>query len=219
MRAALLAFALSQAACSLYVYEKGTVKRIDVQKQAAKPRLSVSAVRSKDGMVTLRLRGVSDVKLTRTVRYNTIEWKGGWNPALEIVELITSPLYILIIPWLAVAGVAPPSAPHIHVPASTRAKVAFAPINPAVSIFSVDMSRSEVSTEEVFSGEPVDLRYAVRLPARAKKLHYRALAPDGAEIAQGEAQTDRYGEVSFAAVGATTVKVNVEGLDETVPVR
>lgn len=216
--AALAAAALLAApGCSTTLYEKGAVRRVETGKTASAPALSASAL-WEGGALRLRLAERSDVRLRRRVVYNTILWEGGYNPILEPVELATAGLYLPIMAVLAATGLAPPDAPGVEVPASTRWIIGTAPLNPAASFMAVDIRRVENADMEVFSDPPLELAYAMTLPVRRRAVGYRVLDARGRTLAEGRGETDIFGELVVLGLASRPAHVRVEcgGFAETV---
>lgn len=219
--------------CTYQCYEAGAVRRVEVQRQATPAVVSLAHARWADHrdyeltsamslagaedlprpqsgrldapvqVLQVALYQSSQVELSRTRRFATIEWEADYHPLFplwELLELATCPLYLLIIPPLALAGIAPPEAPHFKVPTYARVLLATAPINPCVSMFGVTVRRRECLPEEVFQEDPTTIAYQARTPAVGVPIRWKLLGAEGEVVAAGEAVTDPFGEAALAAV-------------------
>lgn len=157
----------------------------------------------------------SDVQLTRTRTFSTINWEASYHPLFplwEVLELATSPLYLLIIPAVVLSGVAPPDdAPGFHISSLSRWKMAFAPINPFVPLFGVTITREETTDDVLFVEEEEPETFRSSFPVRGETVRYRLLDRSGNEVGKGTATTDPFGEVVFAATGPAELVTWLEG--------
>jgi len=216
--AALLVALLGSSSCTFAMYEKGMVKRIDVDKKATEPILACSAGWEADRGLKIKLTKSSQVELNRTVHYNTILWEGEWVWWAEPLELITSPLYLPLYIILVAAGVIPIEDEDVVAPTMTKVHMATAAINPAASIFAVDIVRTENTDIEVFADEPRKIAFGMKLPVKGVELEYRVLDEAGAELGAGSGTTDVFGEVVVSGVEAkpAAVEIKVPGLERTI---
>jgi len=260
-------------ACSMYSYERGTVKRVEVKKdvsaaaidvraafasreagaawtarrasrgfqaglaasvagkvvpasggagaQAPSPGASAASPGAAGRAIRLDMQRRGQVDLARTRIYNTIEWEANstWaRPLWEVLEFATSPLYMLILPPLVIAGIGFPDDENYQTGGLTKLKVATAPLNPCICIFGTNLDRTANIDEVRFRDPPLALSYATRFPLSDARFRYRLLAADGRELAKGEARTDVFGEAYIEAPpeGVKKIEVKGEGLDATV---
>lgn len=165
------------------------------------PDLVTNELQAPVRVLQVGLFRTSQVQLSRQRHFTTIEWEADYHPLFplwEVLELATCPLYLLIIPPLAIAGIAPPEAPHFRSTAYARLLVATAPINPCVSMFGVTVRRRECVPEEVFQEDPTRLDYELRTPAQGEPVRWRLLDRQGQPLASGEGRTDPMGDVTVA---------------------
>jgi hypothetical protein len=208
-RAAAALLLLCLGGCSLTMYERGLIQRVDATRHTEAGAVSAVAARVGDGAVRVVLRQRNDVAIERQKIYQTIVSEAGWAPWAEPLELITSPLYLPI--TMVLAAFALDDTPDRKIPTSSRLKIAFSPINPFVSIFGMRLRRTEISDEVHFRGKRRTMRFAMHMPVAERALRWQALDAGGAVVASGEAESDPFGRLLLAGVPATAAALRVEG--------
>ncbi len=211
--AVLIAALAVTSACTLTGYERGLVRRVESHKSIDRGDVIAQAVRIDAGHVGVLLRRTSHVRIERQAIYQTIVGKAEWLPWMEPLELLVSPIYLPV--TMLLAAFAMDDTPNHKMPASTRWKIAFAPINPFCTVFGMTLRRSEVSDEEHFRDEPHTIRFPMHLPLADHAVTWRALSADGSQTAAGTATTDPFGRLIFAETDAATIAIKGDGWQVT----
>lgn len=207
--------ALLSSGCSLSMYERGLIRRVDAHKTVTQGAVTAKAARTLQGEPAVALRRGADVELERQRVYQTIVSEAGWAPWMEPLELITAPLYLPITILLAIFAL--DDTDDRKMPASSRLKIAFAPINPAVSIFGMTLRRTEISDEEHFRDPPTKMRFAMHMPLVEVQLRWQVLDANGRALAEGEGRTDAFGQLVLPAEAAgKRVRVTGEGISSEI---
>ena len=216
--AVLLGLALS--GCAPVLLEKGSIARVEAARHAQKPSLECSARWDPSSGLVLQVMKRTEVVLLRAARFNTLEWRGQWLWWAEPLELLTSPVMLLVQGGLVATAVLPPSTADVQVPLGSRLLMATASLNPAVTLLGTRLERTRTLGEELFVDPRSELRYTVQLPVRGLPLRYQALAADGSPLASGEARTDDLGQARVLKLPAPPASVRVllpEGERRVVP--
>lgn len=216
----LLVLAMAVTGCAPVLLEKGPIAAIDVTRQARKPEIECSASWSPASGLLLQVAERQEVTLLRTARFHTLEWTGAWVWWAEPLELLASPVLLVLYGAAVLSGVFPPETSDLQVPAWSKALIVTAPLNPAATVLGTRLERRGATGGALFADPPVELRYQVRLPVPGLRVPYRVLGAGDSLLASGEALTDEAGEVRVPAVPVPPVRVVLElpgGAMEVVP--
>lgn len=205
---ALLGLALT--GCAPVLLEKGALSRVDTARHASKPSLECSARWDPSSGLVVQVMKRTDVRLLRAARFHTVEWSGAWAGWAEPLELLASPVLLLVHGGLAAAGVFPPRTGDVQVPLGTRLQMATASLNPAVTLLGTRIERRRTVGDALFVDPPSELRYAVHLPMSGLGVRYQVLAADGTVLASGEVMTDGLGEARIPGLLARPAAVRVD---------
>ncbi len=204
------AIALLAPGCTLTMYERGLVRRVEAQKDVTPGAVEGISIHVADARYVILLKRTSEVRVQRQLIYQTIVAEGGWQPWWEPLELLTAPLYFpAMLLVFGVFGGVHDDANAKWAP-GTKWKIITAPINPFCSIFGVSLERTEVSDAEVFRGKKRRYEFAMHLPISEQDVGWTSLAGDGTIVGEGTATTDVHGRLFIDAVPPTRM-LRLEG--------
>lgn len=201
---------LALAACgpTATIYQRTSPVRVTVAKQASPAELVFAARFVAPGTVELVSKHARDVRLTRTVHYNSIATELR-RPNL-LYELVMD-LPLGLVGLLAGPGLWETPNLIAETPVTkyvVHTNYVLAALNPFQGGVTYSARINPNPNVEIFADPPVLREFRMSLPAPAVTLAYRALDDQEQVIATGNVKTDELGRVKIAGVtGAIALEI------------
>lgn len=204
MKYSLILIIICMCACSqphTIAFQRGAAEELEVDKQVRKGKVWLNAERISTHQIELTALQCSDIKLTRQVKFTTIEWL--WvdaHPVWELFEIPYGIVSIPLLPFFYIGGLMEPPPDRENFRYDRRRFLLgklFGAINPFERLIPSEIMISHDSQRDLFRGKPVQIQYEMCQPIRHVQVNYQLSNVHGEHLRGGEVKTDWFGSAIF----------------------
>ena len=214
---------------SLTVYQRTSLRRVEVSKQVSPPSLYALAVRVAPEAVDVHLKRLNQVTLRRILHYNSaaIVYDHSHSFINEAGEIGLGLLVLMTSPWIhrvvpaALWSASPKTKYMPDIKLVRHRNYLVALLDPRRSVLANNVRVEPVVRPQIFSDAPIVREYEIRVPASEVDVAFRVLDEAGHALAQGSATSDPYGELQLrgALEHAVAVELSTGGIVIAVPIQ